>query len=378
MRGVSRERRVTTKILAVSLSAALFGGAVAAFAQQPDQSQQNQQPSSGQGPQPQEQPGSEIYIPKKAPPPKPKEEKVQKINPNQVYTIRTQSNLVNVNVLVTDRSGDPITNLAKSNFRIYDNGVEQPITNFSTAAAPLTVTLLVEFSNKWWGYLYLALQDAYEFLNFMRPHDWVAVVSFGMKPHILQDFTHDPQAVRSALDSLRIPGFSETNLYDALAFTEDRMKNIQGRKAIIVICTGIDTFSKITYPQMLKIAKTSDTPIYPVSILQWVYMRNGVSDMTAALARNQLSFIARYSGGQAYFPAFTGAVPDIYRQIGDTLRHEYSLGFIPTHTAQSGKYHKLEVKLVDPAGNPLRIVNKKGKQVKYKIVTRQGYYAPGA
>jgi len=348
-----------------------------------------QQPSSGPNPQA----GETVYAPKKSAKPQPsqqpqqpqgqqpeqsqqapQEKKPEKINPNQVYTLSTQSNLVNVNVLVTDQNGNPIGGLGKNNFKVFDDGVPQAVTNFSTAEAPMTVCLLIEFSNKWWGYLYLALGDAYQFLHFMKPDDWVGVIDFDMKTHILQDFTHDRSQVRSALDTLRIPGFSEINLYDALSFTLDRMKDIQGRKAIVAICTGFDTFSKLTYGQMLKIAKGSNTPIYPVSILEWVSVRYGESIDTIQ-ARNGLTYIAKYSGGQAYFPRFEGALPDIYQQIASQLRHEYSLGYVPTNSNQDGKYHKLEVKLVDPQGNPLTITNQKGKKIKYHVVAREGYYA---
>jgi VWFA-related protein len=307
----------------------------------------------------------------------PEEQKPEKINPNEVYTLSTESNLVNVDVLVTDKNGNPITGLSQKNFKVLDDGVPQSVTNFSTAEAPMTVTMLIEFSNKWWGYLYLALEDAYQFLNFMQPKDWVAVVDFDMQTHILQDFTHDRYQVRSSLDTLRMPGFSETNLYDALSFTIDRMKNVGGRKAIVALVTGFDTFSKLTYGQMLKIAKGSNTPIYPVSILEWVSIRYGDSIDTLQ-ARNALTSIARYSGGEAYFPRFEGALPDIYQQIAGQLRHQYSVGFIPTDSTKNGKYHKLKVDLVDAQGNPLVITNTKGKTVKYRVVSREGYYSPKA
>ncbi len=361
--------------------AAVMAAALWAIASLPRARAQNGQQPSGPG----SQSGETVYAPKKISPSTPvptpgnvnqpiQETRPQKINPKKVYTLSTSTNLVNVNVLVTDNNGDPIPGLQQSNFRVYDDGVQQSIANFSTAAAPMTVTLLVEFSNKWWGYLYLALEDAYQFLNFMRPQDWVAVVSFGMKPHIIQDFTHDRYAVKSALDSLRIPGFSETNLYDALNFTLGRMQNIQGRKGIIVICTGFDTFSKLTYGEILKIIRASNTPIYPVSILSWVTVRYG-SGIDSLQARNALTTFAKYSGGEAYFPRFSGQLPGIYQQIAGQLRQEYSLGFIPTNPARNGKYHKLKVELVAPDGSPLKIVNQKGKVVKYRIVSRQGYYA---
>ncbi len=328
--------------------------------------------------QPQNQPSEQ---PEKVPPQSsqeaPQEKQPEKINPNQVYTLSTESNLVNVDVLVPDSNGNPITGLTQKNFKVLDDGVPQSVTNFSTAEAPITVTMLIEFSNKWWGYLYLALEDAYKFLDFMEPKDWVAVVDFDMQPHILQDFTHDRSQVRSALDTLRMPGFSETNLYDALSFTIDRMKNVGGRKAIVAIVTGYDTFSKLTYGQMLKIAKGSNTPIYPVSILEWVSIRYGDSIDTLQ-AQNALNSIAKFSGGEAYFPRFEGSLPSIYEQIAGQLRHQYSVGFIPTDNSKNGKYHKLDVTLVDTQGNPLVITNPKGKKIKYRVVARQGYYSPKA
>jgi Ca-activated chloride channel family protein len=221
------------------------------------------------------------------------------------------------------------------------------------------------------------LRDAYEFVRVIEPKDWVAVVSFDMQSQILQDFTQDRHEVTSALDQLRIPGFSEINLWDALAFTIDRMKDIQGRKAILVICTGIDTFSKLNYDQILKIVRSSDTAIYPVSILEFVTVRYPQLETIGALqARNALGTIAKYSGGQAYFPRFEAELPAIYQQVAEQLRREYSLGFIPTNPSKDGRFHKLKVELVDDRGNPLKIVDQKGKNVKYRVVAREGYYAP--
>ena len=141
------------------------------------------------------------------------------------------------------------------------------------------------------------------------------------------------------------------------------------------MCTGIDTFSKLTYGQLLKIVKTSDTPIYPLSVLEWLDVRMGGS-FSAEVAKSQLQYIAQYSGGQAYFPRFAQEVPSVYQQIAGQLRTEYSIGFVPSNPVHDGKFHKLKVDLVDEQGNPLRITNQKGKQVKYKLVSRDGYYAP--
>jgi len=368
MTSIRRELPVKL-LLAVGICLAWSLGLPGSFAQ----TQSEQLPSSGPKPAVDET----VIVPKKtqpAPHPAP-EQKPEKINPKEIFTLSTSTNLVNVDVMVVDKNGNPIPTLGKVNFKLYDDGVPQSVTNFGTAEAPMTVCLLIEYSNKWWPFLYLALEYSYNFVQVIEPKDWVAVVSFDLKPQMLTDFTQDRFQVRSALGMLTFPGFSETNLYDALAWVIDRMKDIQGRKAIVVICTGIDTFSKLTYGDMLKIAKTSDAAIYPISILEFMDVRFDLG-MTASEARNALNYIAQYSGGQAYYPRFEGELSGIYQQIAGQLRQQYSLGFIPTNPAHDGKYHKLKIELVDEHGNPLRLFNPKGKQVKYRIVAREGYYSP--
>lgn len=357
--------------LLLSIMAGVFLGAAATVPGVFAQSQEEQPSTSG----PKPRVGETVLVPKKTQPSRPPAKKVERIDPNEVFTLSTSTNLVNVDVLVLDNNNNPIGNLTRKHFKVFDDGKPQTITNFGTAEAPMTVCMLIEFSNKWWGFLYLALRDAYQFVRVIQPKDWVAVVSFDMNQQILQDFTQDRYEVTRALDTLRIPGFSEINLWDALAFTIDRMKDIQGRKAILVICTGFDTFSKLNYGEMLKIAKASDTTIYPISILEFVTVRRGDSIDTLQ-ARNALTTIAKYSGGQAYFPRFEGELPGIYEQISSQLRLQYSLGFVPTDAAADGKFHKLKVELVDEQGRSLTITNQKGKKIKYRIVARQGYYAP--
>jgi VWFA-related protein len=338
------------------------------------QSSGDQEPSTGPTPDV----GPTVLAPKKTQPAPPEpEKKPERINPNEVFNLSTTTNLVNVDVMVVDKDGDPIPSLKRDNFKLYDDGVPQTITNFGTEQAPMTTCMLIEFSNKWWPFLALALRYGYGYLQFIQPKDWTAVVSFDLKPQILTDFTQDRSQVRGALDMLRIPGFSETNLYDALAFTLDRMKDIKGRKAILVICSGFDTFSKLTYDEILRIVRSSDTAVYPVSILEFITVRSPRGDTINSLqARNALQTIAKYTGGQAYFPRFDGELPGIFEQINGQLRTQYGLGFVPTNSARDGKFHKLKVDLVDDQGNPLRIVNPKGKVVKYRIVSRDGYYAP--
>ncbi len=360
------------------------------FAQTQDPPPSGQQQTS---PGPQPDVDENVLVPKKSQPspsqpstaqPSPSqpstvqpENKPEKINPNQIYSLSTTTNLVNVDVMVVDNNGNPLQNLDKKNFQLYDDGVQQSVTNFGTGEAPMTVCMLIEFANRNWQFLYLALRYSYDFLNVIHPNDWVAVVSFDLKPQILTDFTQDRMEVRAALDQLRMPGFMESNFYDALSFVLDRMQEVHGRKAVLAVVTGIDTFSKLTYDQILKKVKASDTPIYPVSIVEFLAVRSMRGDnITTLQAENCLKTMAQYSGGQAYFPRFEQELPADYRQIAEQLRRQYSLGFVPTNATHDGRYHKLKVDVVDDQGNPLTIFNDKGKKIKYHVVARDGYYSP--
>src|SRR5262249_22145986 len=109
--------------------------------------------------------------------------------------------------------------------------------------------------------------DAYMFASGLKKEDWVAVVTYDMKPDLLVDFTQDKSAVLGAVRQLYIPGFSETNLFDALYDTLDRLDRVEGHKYVILISTGVDTFSKLNLDQILKKVKnTKDVTIFPVSI----------------------------------------------------------------------------------------------------------------
>ncbi len=369
------------------------------FAAAQDVTQTTQQPTTG----PQPDVGETVIVPKKKSPPAPEQpgtnqptpvqppSKPEKINPDEIYTLSTSANLVNVDVMVVDNNGNALPNLEKKNFKIFDDGVPQAVTNFGTGEAPLTICLLIEYSAGWWQFNYNVLRYSYAFLDVIHPKDWVGIVYFDLKTEILTDFTQDRGQLRAGLDQLRIPRFSEYCFYDSLSFVLDRMKEVHGRKAVVALVTGVDTFSKLTYDQILKISKASDTPIYSISTLEWMSFQNpnpngsipspvmGRLPITAVdilQAENGLKTIAANSGGQAYFPKFAQDVPGDYEQLAQQLRTQYSLGFIPTNAAKDGQFHKLKVSLVDEQGNPLEILNHKGKRVKYRIVARDGYYSP--
>ena len=355
----------------------------------PDAGSQKQEPPPAAG-GPQSDVGPYAIPRKKEEPPTPPPiEKPKKVEGMPDYSIRVDVPLVNVDVLVTTKDGQFIPGLKKDNFKVLEDGVPQTVTNFNVAEAPITAVMLVEFASTNYYFMVEALQAGYAFANSLKKDDWVAVVSYDMKPYILVDFTQDKKAVYGGLNQLRIPGFAETNLFDALYDTLDRIDRIEGRKYVILITTGVDTFSKLNLDQILKKVKsTKDVTIFPVSVGFAVREycethRCGythgvgipVGQMDYLQADNEMNTFARLTGGRAYFPRFQGELPEIFHNISSDIRNQYMLAYHPTNSKLDGSYRKLRVEVVGPDGSPLKVRDQKGKDVKYQILAREGYTA---
>jgi VWFA-related protein len=358
---------------------------------QPSSSSPNKQDTPPEAGGPQTDVGPYAIPKKKEEPPAPPPEKPKKIEGMPDYSIRVNVPLVNVDVMVTTKDGQFINGLKKDNFKVYEDGNPQAISNFGQSEAPITAVLLTEFASTNYVLVNEMLTAAYYFANGLKKDDYVAVVSYDMKPQILVDFTQDKNAVKGAINSMRIPTFSETNLFDALYDTLDRIDRIDGHKYIILVTTGIDTFSKLNLDQITKKVKaTHDVTIFPVSI-GW-YLRNycethgctgmshgmasyGMSNIDYLQADNEMNTFAKLTGGRAYFPRFEGEFPEIFHDILGDVRNQYNIAYHPSNPKQDGSYRKLKVEIVAPDGGPLKVRDQKGKDIKYQIITREGYYA---
>jgi len=299
------------------------------------------------------------------------------------YSISVEAPLVNVDAVVADQDGDIFSGLKKQNFRVFDNGVQQTITNFSPTDAPITIVMLVEFSRLGYGYFaYTAKYWSYDFLNHLKKDDWVALETFDIKPRIEVDFTQNKMEVQDAIRQLYFPGFSEANLFDALLDTLDRLKDVKGKKSILILATGLDTFSKHTYDQTLKQLKQTETTIFCVGVTEQLVQYLDTSGALGPIARmdylqanNQLTSISRMTGGYAWFPRFDGEIPSIFNSVAGFLRNQYTLGYSPTTGLNDGKFHKIKVEIVDDNGQPFTYTDKKGKKKKIIVYAREGYQA---
>jgi len=394
-------QNLATWSLAAIVALSLLTGVISASAQ--DQSQTHTQPpdqtptNSDTGKPRQDAPaeaggpGGDIgpySIPKKKteeapPPPRPVSPKAIEGMPD--YSIRVNAPLVNVDVLVTTKNGQFVPGLKKDNFRIFEDGAPQAISSFNVSKAPITAVLLIEFASTTYRFMLDALEASYAFANTLQKDDWVAVGYYDMQPHILVDFTQDKKAVYGALNQLRIPGFAETNLFDALYDTLDRLDRVQGKKYVILITTGYDSFSKLNLDKITKkIKDTKDVTIFPISIGQiarimgYAGNRNmGIhaSEIDYLQADNEMRTFAAITGGRAYFPRFQAEYGEDFLDIGNDIRNQYSITYRPTNDKLDGTYRKLKVQVVAPDGGPLKVRDQKGKDQKIDVVARDGYTA---
>ncbi len=310
------------------------------------------------------------------------------------FSMRVSSQLVTVDVGVLSKDGAFIPGLSKDHFRVTEDGVPQTIASFSQIQAPITAALLVEFSNNQYFYSFQidSIKNAFVFAQSLKKEDWIAMISYDIKPRLLEDFTQDKRAIMGAVASLQ-PGMAmsqETNLFDALYDTIDRLENVEGRKYIILITSGRDSFSKHTLDQTLKKVQASkDIAIYVVgtgkALVEYAQTHGLMRylcqitefncEMTFVQGDNQMKTFARMTGGKFYEPIFDGQLREIFNDIGQTIRNQYAIAYHPTNSAQDGSFRKIKVELVDETGHPLKMKDQKGKDIKYQIVAREGYKA---
>ena len=334
----------------------------------------------------------------------------------EVLNIKTD--VVNVDAVVYNKkTGQIVTGLKKENFAVFENGVKQEITNFATPEAPITVTLVVDYS-KLGAYLGSATGGGFEpgkmemvrpvayFLSkFIKPpDDYASVIAYDIRPTPLTDFTNDPNRINNVINLLlrNNPAFTDSNMFDALKLalvggradsvvlenSKEEKTNYGGmidvkskRRAIILVSTGIDSMSRINYGEMRKIIQNSGIPIYIIGtgemFLKMYDSQLEATDtisgfpgrLTFLQAKNTLTTFAKESGG-VYSPVtFPSELPNVLNNINTLLRNQYSIAYDVTEPREAGKKYVLDVK-VDVNGDG--IYEEKG----YVIQHRPFYIAP--
>jgi VWFA-related protein len=311
-----------------------------------------------------------------APPPAPAAEKTA--NAGHVYSMQVTVPVVSLDVnVVLDKTRDFIPGLKAGNFLVVEDGVPQRVQSVHTAKVPITAVMLLEFAANNWNFIRDMQNTSAAFFRSIQPEDYVAIETYDMRMHVLTDFTNNKDTLQQALTSLVIPTFRETNEFDALYETLDRLSRIEGRKYIILVSSGLDTMSRLTYDEMMaKIKATPNVTLFTISTGGFVREFDnggGAAHMNLLQADNEMKTFAEMTGGVHYKPVFEGELPDISTQINDSIRNQYVITYRPTNAKQDGSFRKVKVYVVDNEGRPLRVQDEQGKNEKYSVIARDGY-----
>jgi Ca-activated chloride channel family protein len=296
--------------------------------------------------------------------------------------------LVTIKLLVQDKNGYFIPNIRRDNFVVYEDGVRQNTATVEIEHAAVSLGLLLEYGGRYPGLnrdLVLEVSRAgHQLLDILGREDRIAAWAYGDTVKQLADFSQSKETLDRTISSLKAPEVSETNLYDALIFALDRIRPVIGRKAIILISSGVDTFSKASYESALNAARDGDTPIYIINlgpVLRELAELHGTAGSLARIdwkdVEHKLLEIAKVSGGRLYSPGNTIDLSATYDDIMENLKVRYVITYKSSNRATSIAARTVRVELVDPKdGKPLQIVDASGRPIRANVIV-QGTYSPG-
>jgi VWFA-related protein len=292
------------------------------------------------------------------------------VDVGELPTIQVDVDVVNILCTVRDKHGRLVSTLSKDDFVLEEDGVEQEIKYFAQETdLPLTIGLLVDVSKSQENLIEVEREAGYRFFSdVLREKDLAFIISFGKDSELLQDLTNSSQLLREGLDDLHLnvpvegitPGTipsgvqAGTVLYDAVFLSaEDMLRKEVGRKVVVVISDGVDTGSRMSKSEAVRAAHQADVIVYSIyySDPQYSSYRNGFGD---------LKNISRDTGGGVFRVSRKNTLANIFAQIQDEMRNQYSLGYTPTNTDKDGGFRRVKINT---------------KQKGMDVQARKGYYA---
>jgi Ca-activated chloride channel homolog len=297
-------------------------------------------------------------------------------------TIQVNVDRVNAGVIVTDTRGHFVEGLRREDFRVFDNGIEQPITGFAAIEEPAQVLLLIEAGPA----VYLLegehVQAAVALLNGLSNGDRVAVVKYADSPTVLLDFTPDKQAVLASFGQLRFNlGFGSLNLASSVSHVLEVLASVPGKKTIVLLATGVDTSPSTESARAMQQLKVSDVRVLAVSLAGDLQIPQSAGKKKSPAANSSktaeefekanqlLKRMAESTGGRAYFPTTAKEFSSVYAEIAQLVRHEYSLAFAPP--VRDGLVHSIEVRVEAP-----QKPEASASGSAYRVDHRRAYLAP--
>ncbi|MFN0121804.1 MAG: VWA domain-containing protein [Blastocatellia bacterium] len=301
--------------------------------------------------------------------------------------LRVETTLVTIPASVLDRDGAYVPFIEKKEFHLYENGIEQEIASVTKTSAPFHVVLMLDTS----GSTVMRLEDiqraAIAFVKLLGREDKVMVVSFDSKVYVDSEFTSDRAKLEEAI--LRTKTGGNTSLYDAVELVlEERLRDIKGRKAVVLLTDGVDTSSRATARGTIKLVEEAETQIFPLRYDtsmdggRTVGIGTGGGGGSGPLGipppigfpgpggrmpspipgggtsggsmgdyisgREYLQTLAKHSGGRLYNADTIGSVSGAFAKIAEELRHQYALAYYPSNTAQDGSWRTVKVRVDRP------------------------------
>jgi len=296
--------------------------------------------------------------------------------------LQVTTEMVQIGVSVLSADGVFLSGLQRKNFRILDSGTERPLVFFAPTDAPAQILVMVETSPAVYLIQNQHLAAAYALLDGLAPDDQVALITYDQAPRAVLAFTPDKNALLAALGQIQFSvGMGELNFYDSVSTALDWLAPVSGKKALVLLTTGLDSSSAARWDALVQKLRARDVVIFPVALGGWLRRPPGKKKKATAPPQNDsqvfaeadqaLLSLAAISGGRAYFPESAKDFAPIYQQIAAALSHQYLLGIAPAH---DGQFHPLTVQVLDASGQPLPV---EGKKAAHRIFSREGYLAPG-
>ena len=281
---------------------------------------------------------------------------------DRAVDLRVDTTLVLIPVAVTDPMSRFVTALERENFQIYEEKIEQQISQFSSEDAPLSIGVVFDTSGSMGSKLTRSRQAVVQFMKSANPQDEFFLIVFSDRPEMVQGFTKEAEEIQNRLTFIRPKG--RTALLDAVYMAMSQMKKARNpRKAILIISDGGDNSSRYTETEVKNAVREADVQVYAIGIFESAGARGRTIEEWNG--PGLLTEIAEQTGGRSFAVDNLAELPDVAAKIGIELRNEYVLGYSPKNLARDGKYRHLQVKLVKTAGLP-----------PLKAMFRTGYYAP--
>jgi VWFA-related protein len=286
------------------------------------------------------------------------EEVQERRSPN----LRIDTNLVLINVTVTDPLNRFVTGLEAEHFKLTEDKVEQKITHFASEDAPLSVGLVFDASGSMGSKLQKSREAAAQFFRTANPEDEFFLVQFNDRPELVSGFTTNTEEIQNRLTFTQAKG--RTALLDGLYLAMNHMKKARNpRKAVLILSDGGDNSSRYTESEIKNLVREADVQVYAIGIFEPIGARGRTPEELSG--PSLLGELSEQTGGRHFPVENINELPDVAAKIGIELRNQYVLGYNPTNLEKDGKYRKVQVKLNQPKGLPPLRAN-----------FRQGYYAP--